>query len=250
MKQLHVWVAPAAVTAALLTLTACGSSSKKTNGGTTSSSSQASNSTVPSSSQASTSAPAAPSTPLSAIVLQASDLPATFKKSAPEPDDPAEQAKVAACVGVKDQSADKVDNAKSSFDQGDNGISSDASRFKSQSDVTADTAMLRSPKIDGCLQQSARRTFTKSLPAGAKIDKFSFHVSPGANGGPSNLAGVGQGTITLSASGQTVQIFITIAFITGPRIEAEVDITGVGAPIAEAVQRQAIKAVADRAAKG
>ncbi len=256
MKQFSVWVAPAAVAAALLTLTACGSSSKKTSAGATSStaaSSSAAASSTPASTSASTSASTAAGTPLSAIVLQAADVPSTFKKAPAQPVDPSDKAnaaKLAACVGGKDTSADEVAKASSDFEQGNNSIGSNVSRFKSESDIAVDVQNLHSPKVDGCIGQQARQAFTKNLPAGAKVDKFSYHVTPGSNGGPSNLAGLGQGTVTVTAGGQTLQVFITTAFITGPRLEGEVDVLSIGTRIPVADQQKAIEAVAQRAAKG
>jgi hypothetical protein len=255
MKQFSGWAAPAVLTVAAVALTACSSSksgSAKTPAatGAGSSTSQSSAST-PASTSASSSA--APGTPLSAIVLQASDVPSTYKKTpaaADDPNDKVEAAKLATCVGGKDTSGDELAKASSNFEQGNNAISSDVSRFKSDADIAADVKNLHSPKIDQCLGQQARDAFTKELPAGAKMDKFSYHVTPGSNGGPSNLAGLGRGTITVTASGQTLQVFVTTAFITGPRLQAEVDIISLGAAIPAVVQQKAIKAVADRAAKG
>jgi hypothetical protein len=240
MSQIRSAVALAAV---LVTVTACSSSAK-----------DSSSSPPPSSSPASSSAPASSSvpaaTPLSAIVLQAGDLPSTFTKATPDPDDPDAHAAVVACLGTKDTTSAKLDTAKSEFHQGDNSISSDASRFKSDSDVAADTESINSPKFDACQEKVGRQTIAKSLPAGTEINDISLHTTPGPNGGPSNIAGIGQGTVTLTANGQTVKVYTLVAYITGPRLEAEVDVTGIGAPIDDTIAKQAIAAVARRAAKG
>jgi hypothetical protein len=250
MKQFSTWVTAAVLTVGVVALTACGSSKSTSTKTPTASGAGGATSA---SQQAPTSASAAPATPLSAIVLQAADLPSTFTKApaqAEDANDAVEQAKVATCAGVKSTASDKLESAKSSFDLGDSGISSDASRFKSASDIASDVKMLHSPRIDQCLQESARRTIAKGMPAGAKVDNITVHVTHGSSGGPSNVVALAQGTVTVTISGQTVKVYTTAAFITGPRIEAEVDVTGVGAPLPAATQRQAIDAVAARAAKG
>jgi hypothetical protein len=249
MKQFSTWVTAAVLTGGVVALAACGSS--KSTSTKTPTASGAGGAT--SASHSPTSASAAAATPLSAIVLQAADLPSTFTKApaqAEDANDAVEQAKVAICAGVKSTASDKLESAKSSFDQGDSGVSSDASRFKSASDIASDVTMLHSPRIDQCLQESARRTIAKGMPAGAKVDAITLHVTPGSSAGPTNVVALAQGTVTVTVSGQTVKVYTTAAFITGPRIEAEVDVTGVGAPLPAATQRQAIEAVAARAAKG
>jgi hypothetical protein len=246
MKHVSTVVAPAIVTAAVLALTACSSSSKAAKSASPSTGAAASTTK----SSAPTSAPSTPATPLSAIVLQAADVPTTFKKAAPDPDDPADHAAVVACVGGANTESDKAGTAEAGFDQGDNSISSTVSRFKSASSVNTDVRLIKNPKFDSCSEQQARKTLTKALPAGAKIDDISMKTTPGTNGGPENVAAIGRGTVTLTANGQTAKVYIVVAYITGPRLEAEVDVTGFGAPIADAATEKAITAVAQRAAKG
>jgi hypothetical protein len=249
MKHVSTLAAPAILTAAVLALTGCGSSAKDAK--STSSSTGAAASTTRSSASTSTSStPATSTTPLSAIVLQAADVPTTFKKGAPNPDDPADQAAIVACAGGANTASDKLDSAESSFDQGDNSISSSVSRFKSDASTATDVQLLKNPKFDSCSEQRARSTLAKGLPAGAKIGDITMKTTPGTNGGPENVAAIGRGTVTLTANGQTVKIYTVVAYITGPRLESEVDVTGFGAPIDETVAEKAITAVAQRTAKG
>ena len=244
-------VVPAILAAALATLTACSSSSKDSKSDSPSTGAGASTTkSSPASTSASTSAAA--TTPLSAIVLQAAEVPTGFKQGTPDAndDDAAQHAAIVACVGGKDTTSNKLDTARSSFDQGDNSITSEASRFKSDDDVATDVALLKNAKFDSCAEQSARQSLTKSLPAGSKIDTVKMETEPTPAGAPSNLAAVGHGTVSITANGQTVKIYTVVGYITGPRIEAEVDLTGVGAPPGDAAIMQTITAVAQRAAKG
>jgi hypothetical protein len=240
----------AALTAATLTLAGCSSSS--TGGsGTTAPASTAAGTSAPPSSAPATSAGATPPShaALAAIPVKASDLPSGWKGTAAT--DTGEQTDVAMrrCVGGTDTSADKVDTVNGDdFSLGNATISSNAESYKSESDISADTQLLNNPKVDTCLKQLLQRTLTKDLPSGAKIDTIEFHLTPGSGGGPSNLVATGEGRITVSAQGQQLSVFVSVAFITGPLIEAQVSFIDIGARVDETLQRQVITAVAGRAA--
>jgi hypothetical protein len=57
----------------------------------------------------------------------------------------------------------------------------------------------------------------------------------GSAGAPANVIATGAGTITVSVNGQHVAVYVTVALITGPLIEAEVDTENVGTLAAPAI---------------
>lgn len=233
----------------LAVLAACGSSSSNapsthaTAGGTSTSSGPA---TSPAASPAGLSR-------LQEIVLQPTDLPTTWKGTPyqPDPSDAANEAALVKCVGVRNTASDKAAEAHSQdFALGDASISSSASSYRSQSDVDADVAMLASPKLSPCYEQLVKGELAKTLPAGATIESATVKITPGSAGGPSNVVGTGSGTIKVKVNGQQAAVYMTVAFITGPLIEAEVDAENVGAPVPASLMQTLVATVADRAAKG
>jgi hypothetical protein len=190
---------------------------------------------------------------LKAIVLQPSDLPPGWKATPyqPDPNSAAEDNALATCVGARNTDSDRVAQANSDdFGLSNASISSSASSYKSQSDLTTDTATLHSPKLSACFSQEATKQLASSLPAGSKIESASIKITPGSAGGPANVIATGTGTIKVEASGQQVPVYLTVAFITGPLIEAEVDAENAGAPVSASVVNPLVATVANRAAKG
>ena len=228
-------------------LAACGGSSSDTTptvGG--SSSGPSSSSPAPSPSPASQSQ-------LQKIVLQPADLPAGWKGTPyqPNPIDTAFQAALVRCVGARNTDPDKVAEAHSEdFGLGDASISSSASSYPSQSDLDIDIAILNSPKISACYERLFSKLLATTLPAGAKVDSTSIKITPGAAGGPANVVATGAGVIKVRANGQRVAVYVTVAFITGPLIEAEVDTSNAGTPVPASVVRSLVATVANRAAEG
>jgi len=244
-----------AVGCAVTLLAACTSSSKSPSTPSASSTAPSSSSAAPpsSSSAAPSSATPAQLAQLKKIVLQQSDLPAGWKGTPASPDDASDaayQAALAKCVGVRNTDPDKVADANSpDFALGDASISSSASSYPSQSDLDADIALVHSAKLAPCLDRQAKELFAKSLPAGTTVDSVSSKFTAGSGGGPSNVIGSGVTTIKLTTSGQHVALYLTVAFITGPLIEAEVDTQNVGKPVPASLVKAAVSAVAGRAAK-
>lgn len=231
-----------ACTGLVLTLAACGSSTNG-NGGTAPSSS---------SPAASPAASPAPLAKLAKIVLQATDLPTGWKGTPykPDPGDAADQAAMVHCVGARNTDKDKVAEAHSDdFALGDASISSSATSYRSQSDLDADVAMLHSPKVSPCFDQLLKKQLATSLPAGATIESALIKVTPGSTGGPANVVAAGTGTVKLSANGQQVALYVSVAFITGPLIEAEVDTDTIGTRIPASVVQTLVATMATRAAK-
>lgn len=188
---------------------------------------------------------------LAGVPVQQSDLPAGWQGSAPDHSgDAATSAQMDRCVGATKTTSDQVDTAYADdYTQGSATISSNAKAFKSQDDVARDTALLKSPKVDSCYEQVLRGLLEQQLPATATINNVSVHITPGSGGGPVNLEATGTATINLSAQGQQVSLFADLAFISGPLVEAQVSFQDVGRHVPEALQRQVIKAVAERAAR-
>jgi hypothetical protein len=210
---------------------------------------------VSASSPAASPATPAPLSQLKKIVLQPADLPSGWKGTAykPNPSDSANQAALVQCVGARNTDSDKVAEAHSddfSLGGGDATISSSATSYQSQSDVDTDTAMLHNPKLASCYEQLVKNQLAASLPAGATIDSASIKITPGSAGGPANIVGTGAGTIKVRVNGQQVPIYLTVAFIVGPLIQAEVDTENVGTPVPASVVNPLVATVATRAAKG
>jgi hypothetical protein len=227
-----------AVGCAVAVLAACGNSSPKT----------------PSATAATVSTAATPASlsQLKKIVLQPADVPAGWKGSPyqPDPNESAENAALVKCVGARDTDADKVAEANSDdFSLADATISSSATSYRSQSDLTTDVAILHSPKVSSCFEKMLKEQLATALP-GATVKSGSLTITPGSAGGPANVVATGSGTFKIEYSGQLVPVYLTVAFITGPLIEAEIDTENVGAPVAASVLNRLVADVAARAAKG
>lgn len=190
-------------------------------------------------------------TRLAAVVVQPRDLPPGWvpKPYTPDPNDAATQAALLQCVGGRSTDADKVGEAHApDFSRGTATVTSQAARYTSQADVDADVAMLHSPKLSGCYDQVAKTKLAAGLPAGASVQDASIQIVPGPGGGPSNVAATGSGTVTLAVNGQLATVYLNVAFITGPQLEAEIDYVNLGASVPTALWSSLIGAVAKRAA--
>jgi len=230
---------------------ASASGSAPASGPAASGSPQPSDSSVAPSGSAALSSTPTGSKALNAIPMQRTDLPAGYTATPYQanPSDKADQAALVACVGGKDTSTDKTADANSAtFTKGDLRISSSATKYKSQSDLDADIAILKSSKVSACYETLVKSKLASSLPAGATVQSVSLKITPGAAGGPGNVVGKGAGKITVTAGGSKQEIYVSVAFITGPLIEAEVNFTSVGVPVTSAVQADLVAKVAKRAA--
>ena len=89
------------------------------------------------------------------------------------------------------------------------------------------------------------------MPAGAKVQPASLKITPGSAGGPANVVATGVGTFKVMSNGQEIPFDMTLAIITGPLIEAEVDAINVGTtPVPESVVKPLAATVANRVGKG
>ena len=226
-------------------LASCSSSSSKTTTSTVASPSSSSPTAPPSASPASQSE-------LAKIVLQPSDLPAGWT-STPYQVDPNEAAELAAlmrCLGLPNTASDKVAEANSDdFHLGDASVSSSASSYRSQSAVDSNVAALHSSKFSSCLAQQLKQLIAPQLPAGAAIESVSVKVTPGSAGGPANVVGTGAVTMKISLGGQQAALYLTVAYIIGPLIQADVDSQNTGAPVPASLMDSLVAAVANRAAQ-
>jgi hypothetical protein len=241
-----------AVAGLSLTVVGCSSSA----GGTGSNASAPGITPLPPPRSSATSAPVpatgnlADSLELGSITLQPTDLPSGWQATKPDTDtgDAVEQAQLVACTGGRNTGHDAVRHSDTTYDRGANEISSHAERIRTQADVVADVAILRSPKISSCYQEQGRRELGTSLSHGEKLTSFTFRFSPGTSDTARNVTAVGDGKAVFTVEGRAVVEYMDVAFITGPRLEAEVDFFGVGTPIDAALQHQLIATVAERAA--
>jgi hypothetical protein len=155
-----------------------------------------------------------------------------------------------ACVGGKNTKADRTASGLSSdFSLADATISSSADSYKNQADLDADVAILTSPKVSSCYESLFRSQFKTELPAGSVVKTLSIKITPGNGALPNNVVGTGTGEVVVVANGQTLKIYLNVAFITGSLIEAEVDAENVGTPFSPSLLSGVITKVAERAAK-
>ena len=203
-----------------------------------------------------TPAPATPASQsqLNQIVLQQADLPIGWKgKASPDTSDPSGPSSgvaLAKCAGARNTDGDVVHDATSpDFTLGSDTVSSSATSYRSQSDVDSDTATLHNPKFSACIEQDAKAQFGTSLPAGTLIESVSFKVMPGSANAPDNVVATASGTILLNVKGHEIPMHLSFTFITGPLIEAEVDVVSVGTPLDASVVQGLVDAVATRAAQ-
>lgn len=195
----------------------------------------------------------APLAELTKMMLKPTDLPTGWKGTAykADPTDAASQAAFTRCLGVPNTDHDKVAEAHSQdFGLGNANISSSASSYRSQRDLDVDIAVLRSPKLSTCYVRLIRSQLAKALPAGARITSASFKVTPGSAGGPNNVLATGKSTIVVAVAGQRLPVYVTVAFIVGPLIEADVETENVGSPVPVQIVSSLVTTVANRVAKG
>jgi hypothetical protein len=156
------------------------------------------------------------------------------------------EAEKARCVGVRNTDTEIDSNANSedfAFPGGGGVVTSSAKSYLSQSDVDGYVAMVHSPKFSGCYEQMMR----KSGGPGDTLEQLSVNITSGSDGGPTNV--VATGASTVKVNGQPMAI--SLAFISGPLMTAEVIATGMnGTPIPTSQMDELVTAVATRAAKG
>jgi len=113
--------------------------------------------------------------------------------------------------------------------------------------VTSDTAIVKSPKMSACYSKLAADEIGGSLPAGSTLNSASVVVTPGSAGGPANVVATGAGKVEVTANGEVDDLYVNVAFITGPSIEAEIDFTNLAAPVPASLRAALIAKIAARA---
>lgn len=187
------------------------------------------------------------------IVLHRSDLPSGWKATPyhPDPNDSANNAAFARCLGVRNTNSDIVAQAHSAdFVLGNADISSSAASYRSRKDINTDIKAVRSGKLSRCFDRMAKKQIAASLPKGTSIGSASIKVRRGSAAGPANIIATGTGTIKIRANGGEVPVYLTVDFITGPLIEAEIDTASVGTPVPASMINQFVPRMAARAANG
>lgn len=241
-----------------LAVTACSSSGggSPTPAPTTSSSTTSAITTPPpttSTSAASSSSAVSGSAPshdaLTAIVAQQSDLPAGYTSAPPDSssDDQANQAKVVSCVGSTSVNpADRIEEVHSNdFSQDPQTVSSDVTSFKSQAAVDALVSVLQDPKAGNCFDAIVREQVASS---GGTVTAANVTLTPGNNGGPSNVVALLQATVSITVQGQKATVNVVEGFIQGRQLLASVSVQSINADVDVNVFKQVGAAVANRAA--
>jgi hypothetical protein len=195
-----------------------------------------------------------PQARLEKIVIQAAELTTDWKGQPYQAgaNDDAIQAEWLTCVGLSGGAHSVASAHSDDYALGGTSVSSSATAFRSQSDIDADVAVLRSPKASPCYEQQVKTVLATSMPAGYVLKSLSFTITMGSAGGPDNVVATSNGTIALTAkaTGKQVLVYETTAFITGPLTEADVQTSNVGAPLPASDVRLLVAAVALRAANG
>lgn len=200
-----------------------------------------------------TSAPAtgtAPSeTTLQAIVAQQADVPAGYTSQAPDTssDDDSSEQKIVQCVGATDVNpSDKIQEVHGNdFVKSPQTISSDATSYKSQAAVQALVNVITNSKAQDCFNQLLQQQVESS---GGTVTSSNIQISPGNNGGPSNVVALLQGTVKVSAQGQKATLNVIEAFIQGRQCLATVSLEAINAAADVSAFKQVGLAVANRAA--
>ena len=239
-------VAIAGLACVVAVLAGCSSSSSKTTTSTAAGSLSSSSSTA----AASPTASPASAEQLAKIVLQPADFPVGWDHTPyqPDPADSAAYAEFAKCLGAPN--TDQVAEAHSDdFALGGARVSSPAYSFRSQSTVDAYTAGLLSSKASPCFEPLGRQMLTSAAPPGSTIESVVFRIGPGSLGGLPNIVATAGGNFKLSVSGKSVQGNLTVVFINGPLIEANISAFSSGAPVPTSLMGSLAADVAGRAAQ-
>lgn len=186
---------------------------------------------------------------MASIVLQATDLPTGWSGTPykPDPANAATNAAFAACLGVRNTSLEQVADVHSqNFLMGNATLSSEAASYPSNDDLAADRAALTNTKYASCFEASLRTALGKALPAGETISSIDAKVTPGAWGGPSNVAGTVVVIVTVIKSGLTLTFYSTTVAIMGPLIETNLSFSKLGLPVPTDLQATLIGDVAAR----
>lgn len=151
-------------------------------------------------------------------------------------------------MGGRDTFADETGDSNSDDYSLDNAtISSEVTSMRTADDLKADVAAITSPKIDACYDKLVATQLGAGLPAGSTLDSESIIFTPGRAGGPSNVVATAAGRVEVTVNSEVDDLYVNVAFITGPLIEAEIDFTNLGTPVPASLRASLIAKIAARA---
>lgn len=184
------------------------------------------------------------------MVLTKGDVPSGWTASAADDSEDSSTATFFACVGVPDSSPHQVAEADSpDFNQGEATISSSATSYQSSADVDSDAKAFADPdKANDCGRKLVQDELTQSMPAGSKIDHLQVNFEAKPAGLPDNVAALLNCSLVVTVSGQSVPVYVDVAFIRGVTVEANASFVNLGTPVADALQKKLITIVATRVA--
>jgi hypothetical protein len=186
---------------------------------------------------------------LTGIVVQQGDVPAGYTSAAPDTssDDAANQAKVVQCVGsTAVDPTDRIEEVHGNdFAKDPQTVSSDATSYKSQAAVDALVAVLQNPKAQGCFDAFEREQVATQ---GGSVISSKVTITPGNNGGPSNVVALLRGTVVVKLQGQKITVNVVEGFIQGRQLLATVSVVGVNTAVDVNLFKAVGAAVANRAA--
>jgi hypothetical protein len=190
---------------------------------------------------------------LTAIVLKPSDLPAGWVGSAhiPVPNSVANAAALVSCIGGRNTYPDETGESDSlDYSMGTATIGSVAKSFRSQADVTDETANIDNPKRSGCSQNQVAARTVALLPPGVTLESLSIAFIAGPGGGPSNViaTAVSKEKESDKATGKTTILYVSATYIVGPLTYAVITFGSLGAPLPTTITSPLIAKVAARAA--
>jgi hypothetical protein len=213
---------------ALLTLTACGSSSSKP----------------------------LDQAHLAKLNLALTDLPSDFTgtTNTDKVANAKRSADLSRCAGIRDTFPDQVAEARSlKFTSGPETVDTDVESYRTEADVTGDLSDLRSAKAQDCAVAQAKAEAASNLPTGAHLTavKAAFTASPV----PALKNIVEEGTITLTITltitykNKRITAYVNAYNVVGPRLEGNISFTQIGAPVSAETQTRLLTIFSKRLSK-
>jgi hypothetical protein len=188
------------------------------------------------------------------IVLTRHDVPRSWL-STPHQDssssgfDGTQEARILRCMGLHKIAFHGVASVHSAdFRRGATRFFSRATRYASERDVRYDVRALRSHKFGICFQRLFRSYLRQITPAGVSIRSANVGFQRPTGHAPRNL--VGTMVLRVTAVGtQRVTAGMSIAVITGPRLEVELETASVNSRMPARLRDRLIAVLARRAAR-
>jgi archaellin len=235
MRSNRVGTAIVAIACVVL-VAACGSS-----GGSKGASNGAASSSAPTTAKPN---PAADRARAQALLLTMTDLPAGWAgtKSVEDPDDKAENQKLADCTGAFDPANDIVNIEGDDFDKGTNEISSSASVVDTRDHFVADVKAIKSDKVLSCFQS----IFSEDLPKALAKDNpgvtvHDLKVSRVSTGETYGEVTVGfRVSVTIAGPAGSIPLYIDEYELGSGRDEVSVMFDSQGAPFADTLERSVL----------